>query len=145
MDYLKPATLANTVILVMIVHNIFIYNFTWSLATGLGYALTLGSMLTGLATVLRSPHFPGDVSGVNSTLHGDAREGPENQSLLTFGAPDQPHVDVFWSVCVRDVATDAYRLLAEYVLIYLPILVLVLTVIVKNRGDKSGMFLVRSL
>ncbi|WAR21971.1 hypothetical protein MAR_015945 [Mya arenaria] len=124
MDYSMTAALANAVVLVFIVHNIFVQNFKWSVCSCLAYAVTLGSIVTGSVFILK-------IVPQNSQLP------VAQQSLVTLGTAGSQHVEVFWSVCQKNAHEERWALLTEYVLIYLPVIVTVLVALCINKTKQT--------
>ncbi|XP_052798574.1 uncharacterized protein LOC128230393 isoform X2 [Mya arenaria] len=124
LDNWMTARYANTMVLVVIIHNVFVQNFKWSLSSCLPYAGILGCIITGSVFVIkRVPQ--------NSSL-------PVAQhSLVTLGTSGSQHVNVFLSVCQKNVYEERWAILAEYFLIYVPVIVTIFAALCMNRTKQS--------
>lgn len=111
-DYYLPATIANSITLIVIVHNIIRQNVKPTILAVIVWGIAFGSIFAGLMCVVQ-------LLGFNPPkLH--------QETFITVGGKNETHLDVFWSVCKKDVHAEKLRLLAEYGLIFLPITVIVL-------------------
>lgn len=124
MDYYLPATLANAVILAAIVHNIIKQNVTTSSLVCVVWTVSIGSIVTGLFGVAR-------LSDLDPpALYQD--------TFLTVGSTNESHLEVFWSICQKDIFAEKSRLLAEYGFIYLPVIVIVIFAWNKSFRESKG-------
>ncbi|WAR04060.1 hypothetical protein MAR_010618 [Mya arenaria] len=123
-DYSMTAVCANTVVLLAIIHNVFVQNFKWLVSSCLAYAGILGCVITGSFFVIkRMPQ--------NSSF-------PVAQTtLVTLGASRSQHMNVFLSVCQKNVNEERWAIFAEYMLIYVPVIVTVLTALCMNRTKQT--------
>ncbi|XP_053407658.1 uncharacterized protein LOC128559579 [Mercenaria mercenaria] len=111
-DYYLPATLANTIILASIVHNIIRLNVKSMVCAGIVWAVSVGSIVVGLLCLAR--------------LHEFSPPVMQQETFVSLGRSNETHLDVFWSVCKKEVYAEKIRLLAEYGLIYIPVIIIVL-------------------
>lgn len=123
-DFYFSATLANTIILSAIVHNIIRQNVSSSIVASIARIVSFGSIITGLLCITRLFEY----------------DPPELQqeALVTLGRTNESHLDVFWSVCKKDVHAEKFRLTAEYGLIYLPIAAIVMFAWYKSFKKNKG-------
>ncbi|XP_052816597.1 uncharacterized protein LOC128243103 isoform X4 [Mya arenaria] len=125
LDYLMTAVCANTVVIVVIIHNIFVKNFKWSVSSCLAYAGILSCIITGSFFVInRVPQY----SSLQVAQH----------SPVTLGTPGNQHIEVFLSVCQKNVYEERWAILAEYLLIYIPVIVTVLAALCMNKTKQTG-------
>ncbi|XP_052816596.1 uncharacterized protein LOC128243103 isoform X3 [Mya arenaria] len=124
LDYLMTAVCANTVVIVVIIHNIFVKNFKWSVSSCLAYAGILSCIITGSFFVInRVPQY----SSLQVAQH----------SPVTLGTPGNQHIEVFLSVCQKNVYEERWAILAEYLLIYIPVIVTVLAALCMNKTKQT--------
>lgn len=123
-DYFIPATFSNTAVLVIIIHNIIRYNWTSKLGAVLTWTIALGSVLVGLSFILCNQN--------------DSLVGVGQESIMTLGSKNQTHLDVFWSVCRKDLYNEKYRLVYEYGLIYFPVVIVILSGWYQSHRETKG-------
>lgn len=123
-DYYLSATLANTIILSAIVHNIIKQNVSSTIFARIAWIVSFGSIIAGLLFVTRL--FEYDPPKL------------QQEALVTLGRTNETHLDVFWSVCKKDVLAEKFRLIAEYGLIYLPIAAVVMLALYRSFKKNKG-------
>ncbi|WAR13661.1 hypothetical protein MAR_027841 [Mya arenaria] len=99
-------------------------NFKWSVSSCLAYAGILSCIITGSFFVInRVPQY----SSLQVAQH----------SPVTLGTPGNQHIEVFLSVCQKNVYEERWAILAEYLLIYIPVIVTVLAALCMNKTKQT--------
>ncbi|XP_052815855.1 uncharacterized protein LOC128242656 [Mya arenaria] len=124
MDYSMTAAIANGVVLEFIVHNVYVQNFKWSMSSCLAYAGTLDCIITGSFSVIK-------IVPQNSPLQ------VAQHSLVTLETYGSGNLDVFFSVCQKNVSEERWAIPAEYLVIYVPVMVTVLVALYRNRTKQT--------
>ena len=126
LDYSLPATWATAVVFLNICVNMIKHNFKNTFIKCILTTLTAASILIGCCLLMNKNLY---LLGTN--FHQDV--------FLSLGnASTGAHMDIFWSVCLRDIKAEKMYIFVEYALIYCPILLIILitwvSAVVKSKG-----------
>ena len=124
-DYYLPATLANTITLTAIVHNLITLNIKSTISAVIVWTTSVGSIITGLVSIIR--------------LHEYSPPIMQHDTFVTIGDVNDTHLNVFWSICKKDVSAETVRILSEYGLIYTPVVIIVIFAWYKSYKKNKGM------
>ena len=123
-DYSPTASVANVVILTLVVVNVIKQNFSSSWKTYGAMIVQILLSATGLLVLTRN----------SADRPADLRQNV----FLEIGKKGSPHIDVFWSVCQKLISNEHFTLSCEYGLIYLPVAVIVLVAWYKTYRRTGG-------
>lgn len=125
LDYYATATIANTLLLVVILHNV-IMNCCQTKTNGYVYSVCYAfPVLSGLYMAVNKPQDD------SSLVLG-------NDSIMSLGKQNQTHLDVFLPVCPTSVSGGRFRLMYEYCLIYVPSTIVIFAAWCKTRQASKG-------
>ncbi|KAK3599444.1 hypothetical protein CHS0354_036460 [Potamilus streckersoni] len=113
-DYSPTATLSNAVILFVIAVNIVLHNWDTFLKRLLLISTLLICSTSGLVILFRDMAF-----------HPTSMQ---QEVFATLGYVNYTHIEIFWTVCLKEITAEYHRLLWEYILIYLPVFLIFLKV-----------------
>lgn len=128
-DYSSSATVANAVVLTFVAISIIRQNSYSSLK--MYCAMCLQIITSSIGLIVSSSYIAGRPVNMQQKV------------FMTLGKKDTSHIDVFWSVCQTNISEEHYRLLYEYGLIYIPVVVTVLSTWYRTYRRTGDIALVR--
>ncbi|KAH3785388.1 hypothetical protein DPMN_163476 [Dreissena polymorpha] len=129
LDYTIPALYANSIVHIFILHNIIFNNTQTTVGALLIWILSIGTILTGLVLIW-------DTSGAQTVSHLNQR------NFLSLMDSPKGRLEAFLSVCEKHLSSEITNLMIEYLLLYLPVVIIVTWALARNFLRTRGTFII---